>query len=418
MFNEVKKINKKLAFRLAISAIIAIVVATGALFFTVTRVKHVQYCGKCHSDVTFNNICSNIVSGNITCIDCHAHENSGSLKRMAVDMTDEHCTSEQCHSLNKLSEKSIQFKGTKDFRHSTHTTNYPGNLTMRCVSCHSNLHGEKHFETDIDTCNLCHFINTQQLLTKEERPISECSLCHNSVKRTIQIYNNTFDHIVYEERGNVSCSECHFAVIQGKGTVVRENCHVCHQTIMGNYTAPDMHETHIMKHKTSCVPCHNTIVHTSIKKNGLVLSNIQNLTFDLSLYKTQYMIMAGTGGKGIAEEPDPMFIATLNCSACHKNELLSKVEPTVCNNCHDKGFDKILSEQMSFVSKRMRLLKVLLKKAKKPPLTETNPFVTEAESNYYFIKEDGSNGAHNVKYVKDLLEYSIMKLTLILQKNT
>ncbi|MBM4055386.1 MAG: hypothetical protein FJ264_12120 [Planctomycetes bacterium] len=418
MFEEVKKLNKGLAIRLAISAIIAIAIATGALFFTVTKVKDVQYCGKCHSDVAFNNACRNIFTGNITCIDCHTHENSGSMKIMAVDMTDEHCTSEQCHPPHKLAEKSIQFKGTKDFRHTTHRKDYPDNLTLRCISCHSNLHGEKHFETDVDTCNICHFTDTPQLLTKEKRPISECSLCHDSVKKTIQIYNNMFDHLGYEKKESVSCSECHFAVVLGKGTVVRKNCHACHQTIPENYAAQDMHETHIIKHKTSCVPCHNSIAHTSIKKDGFVLSHIQHLTFDLSLYKTQYMIMAGTGGKGIEGEPDPMYIATLNCSACHKNELLSRVEPVVCNNCHDKGFDKILSEQMSFVAKQMRLLKILLKKAKKLSLPEVNPFIAEAESNYYFIREDGSNGAHNIKYIKDLLEYSITKLTLILQENT
>src|SRR3989304_756285 len=103
MFDEVKKLNKKHAVRLAISALIAIAIAAAALFFTVTKVKYTQYCGKCHSDVTFNNKCKNVLSGNIACIDCHAPENR-SMKVMAVEMADEHCTSELCHPLHKLSE--------------------------------------------------------------------------------------------------------------------------------------------------------------------------------------------------------------------------------------------------------------------------------------------------------------------------
>lgn len=418
MFEEVKKLNKKHAVRLAISALIAIAIAVATLFFTVTKVKHTQYCGKCHSDVTFNNKCYNVLSGNIACIDCHAPENR-SMKVMAVEMADERCTSELCHPLQKLSETAIRFKKTKDFRHATHTKHFPGNLTLRCVSCHSHSNSGKHFETDADTCNICHFTGMQQaLLTREKQPISECTLCHTPVDKTIQIYGNTFNHIAYEERKNVGCSDCHFAVVQGNGAVVRENCYVCHQTIQEKYTAPDMHDIHIMNHKTACVSCHNTITHTAIKKNGVVLSNIPNRTFDLSLYKTQWMAMAGTGGAGIADEADPMFIATLNCSACHKDVLLSKVAPEVCNNCHDSGFDKIVSEQISFVSKRMRLLKLLLKRAKKLPLPNAGHVITEAESNYYFIKEDGSNGAHNIKYVKDLLEYSITKLNQVLQEST
>src|SRR3990167_2276711 len=89
-----------------------------------------------------------------------------------------------------------------------------GKLRLRCISCHTNIGGERHFETDTRTCNACHFLSqsesvksfptspssreenylceTQNVLqsinTKDEKSISNCTLCHDHIEKSKEIY--------------------------------------------------------------------------------------------------------------------------------------------------------------------------------------------------------------------------------------
>lgn len=417
MFTEVKRLNKKTTIRLAIIAFVAVAMAVIALLITATRPKHAQFCAKCHSNISFNNACKKPLSQDVACIECHTHENKG-MAVMAVEIKDEHCTAESCHPLSKLSAKAVQYKKITPFQHETHINKFTNNLHLRCTSCHSNLGGKKHFELDIRACNTCHFIYTQQpLYSHDKKPISDCILCHSHIEKTMEIYGKTFNHIIYERNEKVGCSDCHFNTIRGQGKVEQESCYQCHQKVANNFNnASDMHYSHIVKHKTACAPCHAPITHG----RSNLLTNIDGNDYNPQPfdgdYKVQHLILAGMGGAGIEGKPDPMYLATLSCSACHKDkQLYANVAKEVCNNCHEKGFDKILSEQMRFVTMQMRLLKNSLIKAKRYHSTGMNRVIHEAEKNYNLIKEDGSLGAHNIKYIKDLLDYSIINLKQIVQ---
>ncbi|MGQ3683684.1 MAG: cytochrome c3 family protein [Candidatus Loosdrechtia sp.] len=409
MFNEVKKLNKKTTVRLAIFSLAAIGVVVVVFGITMARPNYPQYCAKCHDAITFNNACKKL-SGEIGCIDCHTHENEG-LRMMATEMSNEHCTAEQCHPLSTLLAKTSVYKSIKPFQHKTHIYRIAGSFSLKCTSCHSGVGGEKHFETNETTCNTCHFIDTKKLFyVQDKKPISDCTLCHGHIKKTTEIYGKTFNHDVYEGNEKVLCSDCHFQIIQGYGEVDRKNCFQCHIHVTDKYqSVPDLHDIHINKHKTDCSSCH-----ASIKHGWPETQNVPDTIYESSYSKTiqknhtiQKLIMMGQGGRGVKGKPDPMCLATLNCSACHKDKQFStNVAPEVCNNCHERGFDKILSEQIHFTVSGMRLLNSLLGKAKRQR-NARHPVIQEAEVNYQLIKEDGSNGAHNIKYVKDLLDYSI-----------
>ena len=318
-----------------------------------------------------------------------------------------------------------------------------GKLRLRCISCHTNIGGERHFETDTRTCNACHFLSqsesvksfptspssreenylceTQNVLqsinTKDEKSISNCTLCHDHIEKSKEIYGKIFKHDVYEINEKVSCTDCHFKTIQGDGKVDKKSCYQCHPKIANNFNnASDMHCIHIDKHKVACTSCHDQIMHGWIKESNKVYGN-DNSGYTKENYMIQNLIMTGQGGVGVKGEPDPMHLATLNCSACHKDkQLYTNIASEICNNCHNRGFDKMLSEQMHFVTSKMRLLRTLLVKAKRFHNSDTyavsqQTIVHEAEVNYNLIKDDGSFGVHNIKYVKDLLDYSIAKLT-------
>lgn len=406
MYAKVKELNKKTTFRLAICSLAAVGVVTFMFFITMVRPNYPQYCAKCHDTVTFHNSCKKL-SGDIACIDCHTHENRGT-RVMAVEMRNEHCVAEPCHPSHTLSAKTSIYKNIKPFQHKTHMYEITKNFKLKCTSCHGNLNKEKHFEIDERTCNTCHFINTQKpMYTQDEKLNSDCTLCHGHIEKTKEIYGKTFQHDVYEKNEKVHCSDCHFQTIQGNGEVDKRNCLQCHSNITDiSQSASDLHDIHIDKHKTACTSCHASIKHGLAQtRNTMYEGNNPGSIHENT--QVQNLIMMGQGGKGVKGEPDPMYLATLNCSACHKDKQAStSAAPEVCNNCHKKGFDKILSEQMHFITSGMRLLKTLLVKAKRQH-NVMDPIIQEAEVNYNLIRKDGSLGAHNIKYMKDLLNYSI-----------
>lgn len=407
LYAKVKELNKKTAFKLVICSFAAVGVVVLVLFLTMVRSHYPQYCAKCHDTITFNNSCKKL-SDNIFCVDCHTHENRGT-RVMAVEMKNEHCTAEPCHPSPVLSAKTSLYKNIKPFQHKTHMHEITGNLKLKCISCHSNLKGEKHFEIDERTCNTCHFINTQKPIhTQDGKISSDCTLCHGHIEKTKEIYEKTFQHDMYGNNEKVHCSDCHFQTVQGNGEVDKRNCFQCHSNITDiSQGTSDLHDIHIDKHKTACTSCHASIKHGNLTQAG---STTYEGNSPGSIYentKVQSLVMMGQGGKGVKGEPDPMYLATLNCSACHKGRQASAdAVSEVCNNCHKKGFDKILSEQMHLTASRMRLLKTLLTKAKRQHKV-TDPVIQEAEVNYHLIRRDGSLGAHNIKYMKDLLTYSI-----------
>ncbi len=429
MFLEVKRLNKRLTIKLGIFSLVALGVVVVAILATVSVPKQSRFCTSCHGDVVFTNACKKLPSEDITCQDCHSHETSDAVTTdvmntvnafatMDVKIKNRYCTQESCHPLRTLASTAVQYKKITPFQHQTHTGNFRENLRMRCTSCHANLGGEKHFQTDTRTCNTCHFISTRKpLSTYDEKPVSDCTVCHKNVEVTRDIYGKTFSHREYENEKRVSCSDCHFNIVRGTGRVDETSCSQCHSEKTDHAKdAVRMHYDHIVKNKTPCTPCHASITHGWVKENADDGKTRHRVHVTEAGYEVQSSIMRGTGGKGMQGLPDPMYLATVNCSACHKDDFYARVNPEVCVPCHDRGFDRILAEQKLFVSSMMKLLKSLIKAAENQQTHDTLPIIRDAAFNYEFVTKDGSSGSHNIKYVKDLLGHSIEQLRQILRK--
>ncbi|GAF84669.1 unnamed protein product [marine sediment metagenome] len=202
-----------------------------------------------------------------------------------------------------------------------------------------------------------------------------------------------------------------------------------------------MHRDHVEKHKVPCSPCHNEIVHkwgdeyitnilpernaVSRDENSSMASVVtgrtgrevvsvdtknQESVFGEVPYLIQRELYAGKGGSGIGESADPMYLATVNCTACHKNRDLS-VHPLACNVCHEKGFDKTMAEQKEYITGMLSSLAKLLIESQESGVSKS--LIEEAMYNYDLIVKDGSFGVHNIKYVKDLIDHSMQSLKKI-----
>jgi hypothetical protein len=132
--------------------------------------------------------------------------------------------------------------------------------------------------------------------------------------------------------------------------------------------------------------------------------------FDDEPYLLQKRVYKGIHGRGVEGSPDPMYLATVNCIACHKDKDLS-VDPMVCNTCHKKGFEKTLAEQKEYTTRMLKELSSLLAESQEQGIPEH--LIDEARYNYDLIVKDGSLGVHNIKYIKDLIAHSVQQLQLV-----
>lgn len=444
MQDVIKKRNKNAVIKLSIATLLAFISCISLVKLAADRTKSPEFCARCHSMESFYNTWKETVACNTGCLNCHTHDNSG--KTLAVEIKDSNCTSIECHPLEKLASKTSQYKKVISFRHETHVKEYATNLRMQCTGCHAYLgrdeqegiDGIKHFTIDENACIICHFTkgNTPLISTQDKKNIDECSLCHKEVQTRTMIYGKEFDHLKYEKKLKVDCTNCHFETVNRNNSLDKMGCYYCHTKVSKEYRGADrMHNDHVKRHKVPCSPCHGKILHkwndeyirfvlpeienevqnkqlmkVSIMDNGKKLgysslkTEDEKHVFEHEPYLLQKEVYRGIGGKGIKGSPDPMYLATVNCVACHRDKNLC-VDPMICNTCHEKGFDKTMLEQKEYVIRTLKVLSDLLAESQRLEIPDY--LVDEARHNYDIIINDGSYGVHNIKYVKDLITYSI-----------
>lgn len=402
--------------RLVMGIALAAACVLGLIAATLTNTMRPRYCTRCHSMERPYQTWVNGVSCQVGCLECHTGTKAGVW--LAKEIEDGSCTKPGCHPQEKLFVEKKPYERHGPFKHRTHSEKWAYDQVLRCTTCHASQGGRKHFDIDRNSCYVCHFYMGQgevKMLNLSDKPLWECSLCHNKVKRKIQIYEEEFEHTSFEKPG-VDCNSCHFAAtVHGDGRVDRDNCYRCHDNVPDDYVSVnDIHYDHMAEHKVSCSPCHEEIEH---RMPGCISEIIVQGAVAEKLAKSSIYIemMKGEGGVGVLGTPDPMYIATVSCDACHSDGPEAPVDPQICNTCHDKGFEAVLEEQMELVRTQMRTLEGLLQVASSSGRKDLEEALERARHNYRFIATDGSHGAHNIKYVKDLLEFSISSLEDFLQ---
>ncbi len=446
MPENLRKRDKKAVITLSIVTIMSLICCVTLIVIAAHKPGSPEFCARCHSMEQSYNSWNETVSCNTGCLSCHTHDNSG--RTLSVEIEDSNCTNTDCHPNEKLTSKVSNYKNVFAFNHKTHLKEYPTNLKLRCTGCHSymgrNVQEDReirHFGIDEGACFICHFMGGKgPLLTANDKiKVDECSLCHKDVEVEVEIYGKEFDHLKFGKERKVKCANCHFDTVHRGGDIEEKNCYYCHTKVPKEYQGAERtHRDHVEKHKVPCSPCHNEILHKwgdeyvnnilpernvdsgdeySLKTSVVTRGTRQGVgpvdrkdrggVFEEVPYLTQRELYAGKGGIGIDESPGTMYLATVNCIACHKNRDMS-VHPMTCNVCHEKGFDKIMAEQKEFVEGLLGSLAELLVKSQERRIS--GPLIDEARHNYELVKSDGSFGVHNIKYVKDLINYSIQSL--------
>lgn len=446
MLENIRKRDRKKVRILAIITVISFACCVTLVIVAAYKPGSPEFCARCHSMEPSYNTWKKTVSCNTGCLNCHTHDNSG--RTLSVEIEDSNCTSTDCHPVDKLTSDFSKYKEAFTFKHETHLKEYPANLKLRCIGCHSYMGREvqegvetRHFGIDENACFVCHFIKgeTPLLTANDKKEVDDCSLCHKDVQIKVMIYEKEFDHLKYEKELKIECTNCHFEIIHRGNDVEKRNCYYCHTKIPKEYEGTDrMHNDHVKKHKVPCSACHDAVSHKwgdeyindilptrDIDTRDKYLKKVSKMaegteSGDVSVktedegyvsekepYSLQREVCSGNGGRGVGENPDPMYLATVNCTACHKDKDMA-VDPMICNTCHEKGFDKTMVEQKEYITSTLNSLSDLLTESQKQGVPES--LINDARYNYDLIVKDGSYGVHNIKYIKDLINYSMQRL--------
>jgi hypothetical protein len=169
-----------------------------------------------------------------------------------------------------------------------------------------------HIAVTTSTCILCHFKGKES-----NTDTARCTLCHHIPSKVIQHETLTLNHADVGRFG-MECTSCHARPEGSDGRVPRERCVTCHNkaSALDKYDDTElMHQTHVTDHKVDCMNCHLELEHVGppqIEKASSACS-----TCHLKGHGPQMNLYAGIGGRGVANIPDPMFLAGVRCEGCH-----------------------------------------------------------------------------------------------------
>ncbi len=414
-----------------------LVVGIGALNYT----ENPRFCLTCHVMRPYYVSWKTSSHNFVACVECHyapgmrAHIKTKFEALVQViryingtydpnfyaEIDDASCLRSGCHETRLLLGK-VPFKEGITFDHTGHLTVKRHNIQLRCTSCHSQLVIGSHIAVTEETCFICHFKGEFRATTIKSAEF--CTTCHKPPTQTISVGPVSFNHKYYVERG-VECQRCHKDVVQGAGTVQEQGCISCHSDFQRVHKVSDpglLHKVHVTDHKVECFECHQVIEHKVARTADVVATNCDVCHENKHIGpRSLYM---GVGGRGIADMPSKMFLAQVDCIACHSNfapevlppefgELTAKPSTDTCVKCHGEfgkvSFNAWTSELTSAVNSTEPLIKRAEAKLAQIPKNsdiylELERKLDDARYNYHLVVK--GKGIHNVPYSLKLLEYS------------
>ncbi|NIO04054.1 MAG: hypothetical protein GTN74_05410 [Proteobacteria bacterium] len=285
-------------------------------------------------------------------------------------------------------------------------------------------------ETD---CFICHFYGKSEGEALENClscAVGACTSCHSEPKWDINIAGYAFNHRRYIEKG-VSCGECHLNVIQGDGQVPPKRCVECHdepEILQTKYSSEFIHKNHVTDYKLECYRCHSEIIHHKGEIPTLAHfdSNCGKCHIE-EVHLGPREMYKGIGGIGVPPSPSKMYIANLDCTACHSGlERGEKALYTVsydqsalearCVGCHGEGYASMLRNWQVLVAKaefetnkgiytvQSKLYGLDREKVGSSTLKRAQQLLNEARRNYSFVLL--GKAAHNIEYALKLLNVS------------
>lgn len=425
------RVKTRTIFRILQFLLLFTVIAIAGLVFGIKYTERPEFCNTCHYMRPYYQAWKTSKHNNIVCVECHFEPGvlstlEGKFKSITqlakyvtktegtrpwAEISDKSCLRGGCHE-KRLLEGKTTF-GKIKFDHKPHLLEMRRGKKLRCTSCHSQIMVGTHMTVTTSTCYLCHFKDEP-----DGHALGGCLGCHRLPEKEIVIQGMQFNHAEYIRDG-AACEDCHLNVTSGSGSVPRERCVSCHgepERLKHYRDSRLMHRNHVTEHKVECALCHNEIEHGAVKMRGALV--LQCNICHGNLHTAQRDLYAGTGARGVAGKPSPMFLARVNCESCHivdKNSEKSHftgrslvVEEIACMKCHGTGVGGILPLWRKYVDDRIQDVERLFPAARAklpgsgPDAGRLKKLYGDARYNYDLVRY--GHGEHNIEYTRAVID--------------
>ncbi|MBI3092437.1 MAG: NapC/NirT family cytochrome c [Candidatus Tectomicrobia bacterium] len=402
-----------------------------------------QFCGSCHIMTPFYTSWQESTHSEVGCLECHLPPEAQaklwgkfqSLSRVvnyvlrtygtkpAAEVTDASCLRSGCHEQRLLAGK-VTFKKGIIFDHQPHLGDLRRGKKLQCATCHSQIVQGQHISVTEDTCFLCHFKGARDELGRShDVPTARCQVCHEPPQKEIALAPGlSYSHAGVLQYG-ARCTDCHLETIVGTGEVPKQMCLKCHgeKERLERYQATEfIHKHHVELRKVECFECHIEIQHrkTAAAPLPVMLCGECHQRNHLGPYD----MYRGTGGRGIKDSPSVMYLAQVDCVACHlsppngrdgfRHSIIRKAKPEACNKCHGEDYGAMVADWKEELREAEEKASEALGEARKAVAgaaqraderERTTRLLADLEFNVNFVKH--AVGMHNMPYATALLEY-------------
>jgi hypothetical protein len=344
-----------------------------------------------------------------------------------AEISDASCVQKGCHGREDLRKQMI-FKNVA-FDHGKHLEELRRGKKLRCTSCHAQIVQGDHLTVTESDCFICHFYLAGTPGEEDCLSCAKCGSCHVEPRGDLEVRGVKFNHGKYIKRG-ILCVECHSGINKGDGAVPDTKCVECHgelELLQTKYSSEFLHRVHVTDHKVECSRCHTEIRHEIAGMPSISrFSGSCEKCHPENVHFGPREMYAGTGGIGVMNSPDTMFLTGIDCVGCHKSQKVSEAAlfttrfteralEESCVECHGPGTEKmlltwkrVLMELGNDLNQRVFDVQRELYEAKgrgvdEKSLRRAEGLVTEAQHNASFVLL--GKGAHNIGYAIKLLNY-------------
>jgi hypothetical protein len=207
--------------------------------------------------------------------------------------------------------------------------------------------------------------------------------------------------------------------------VPRIRCLACHNQPerLARFGDTDyLHDWHVSKHKVDCTNCHLVIDHGIPPKPSAAAAHAGSAADAGSCgachgsgHSAQQQLYAGTGGRGVPDQPGPMVAVGVTCQGCHNREAVAvqaargPLEPVIqradgvsCMACHGPAYRGVFESWKRNADERVAALQRQMEATVGAMGLDPPRAWQDARHNFLLVSQ--GRGIHNMNFAYALLE--------------